>query len=60
MSVVITPTHVFGPFKRIDVLSDRLQCDGVHLPFNALGSYEISDDDSLAPPPVVSEEQTNT
>lgn len=51
MSVVITSNFVFGPFKRIDTLSDRLDCDGVHLPFNALGSYEISDDDSLAPPP---------
>jgi hypothetical protein len=51
MSVVITPNFVFGPFKSIETQADRLHCDGIDLPFNALGPYEISEDDSLAPPP---------
>lgn len=55
MSVVITPQSVFGPFKQIEVLPDRLRCDGAELPFNVLGPYEISEDDSLAPPPFVDE-----
>lgn len=55
MSVVITPNSVFGPFKSIETLADRLRCDEcVELPFNALGAYEISEDDSLAtPPPII-------
>jgi hypothetical protein len=55
MSVVITPNFVFGPFKSIETQSDRLHCDGIDLPFNALGAYEISEDDSLATPPPVAE-----
>ncbi len=55
MSVVITSNFVFGPFKSIETRADRLHCDGIDLPFNALGPYEISEDDSLAPPPPVAE-----
>jgi hypothetical protein len=55
MSVVITPDSVLGPFKQIEVLADRLRCDGAELPFAVLGSYQISEDDSLAPPPFVDE-----
>lgn len=53
MSVVITPQSVFGPFKQIEVLADRLRCDGADLPFTVIGSYQISEDDSLAPAPVI-------
>ena len=52
MSVVITPESVLGPFKQIEVLADRLSCDGSELPFTVIGSYQISEDDSLAPVPV--------
>ena len=53
MSVVITTSGNFGPFKSITELADRLRCDDVELPFTVIGSYTISDDDSLAPAPVV-------
>lgn len=53
MSVIITPNSVLGPFKQIEVLADRLRCDGAELPFNVLGSYEISEDNSLAPAPAI-------
>jgi hypothetical protein len=55
MSVVITPDSVLGPFKQIEVLADRLRCDGAELSFAVLGSYQISEDDSLAPAPVIDE-----
>ena len=55
MSVIITPDSVLGPFKQIEVLADRLRCDGAELPLVVIGSYQISEDDSLAPPPFVDE-----
>lgn len=55
MSVVITPNSVLGPFKQIEVFADRLRCDGAELPLVVLGSYQISEDNSLAPPPFVDE-----
>jgi hypothetical protein len=55
MSVIITPESVLGPFKQIEVLVDRLRCDGAELPLAVLGSYQISEDDSLAPAPVIDE-----
>lgn len=51
MSVIITTSAVLGPFKSVEVLTDRLRCDNTDLPFNVIGSYTISQDDSLAPPP---------
>lgn len=53
MSVIITSQSVFGPFKKIEVLIDRLRCDDAEFPFNVLGSYEISEDNSLAPAPAI-------
>lgn len=53
MSVIITSQSVFGPFKKIEILTDRLRCDDAEFPFNVLGSYEISEDDSLVPAPVI-------
>jgi hypothetical protein len=55
MSVIITPDSVLGPFKQIEVLVDRLRCDDTELPLVVIGSYQISEDDSLAPPPFVDE-----
>ncbi len=60
MSVVITPDSVLGPFKQIEVLVDRLRCDGADLPFVVLGSYQISEDDSLAPPPIIDDSEQRT
>lgn len=57
MSVVITPDSVLGPFKQIEVLGDRLRCDGAELPFVVIGSYRISEDDLLAPPPRVDDSE---
>lgn len=51
MSVIITTSAVLGPFKSVEVLTDRLRCDNTDLPFTVIGSYTISEDDSLAPPP---------
>ena len=53
MSVIITSNGVLGPFKKITALNDRLQCDQQDIPFIVIGSYSISEDDSLAPVPVV-------
>lgn len=60
MSVVITPDSVLGPFKQIEVLADRLRCDGAELPFAVLGSYQISEDDSLAPHPIIDDSEQRT
>lgn len=60
MSVVITPGSVLGPFKQIEVLADRLRCDGAELPFAVLGSYQISEDDSLAPQPIIDDSEQRT
>jgi hypothetical protein len=53
MSVIIKQGGNLGPFKTIEVLSDRLTCDGVDYPFVVIGDYTISEDDSLAPSPPV-------
>ena len=53
MSGIITAQSGCGSFKKIEVLTDRLRCDGAELPFNVLGSYEISEDNSLAPAPAI-------
>ncbi len=51
MSVVITSSGNFGPFKKIVAMGDRLSCDGTDLPFSVIGAYTISEDDGLAPAP---------
>ena len=56
MSVIILQNQVIGPFKTIETLSDRLRADDVDYPFSVIGQYEISEDDSLAPPPPVAPE----
>ena len=53
MSVLILKNQVLGPFKSIEVKEDRPTCDSVDYPFTVIGDYQISDDDSLAPPPPV-------
>ncbi len=54
MSVVITANGNHGPYKTVEVLADRLRCDGDNLPFTVIGAYTISQDDGLAPVPTVS------
>ena len=52
MSVIVFKDVVIGPFKSIEVLSDRLRCDGVtDYPFTVIGNYTISEDDTLIPAP---------
>lgn len=50
MSVVITSSKVYGPYKEIQALDDRLTCDGEDLCFTVIGDYSISEEDSLAAP----------
>lgn len=48
--IVIAKNQTFGIFKEVSILEDRLLCDGtLELPFSVIGSYSISDDDSLMP-----------
>ena len=55
MSVIIRSSGNIGPFKSVTPWPaespDRLRCDGADYPFTVLGSYSISNDDSLAPAP---------
>lgn len=51
MSVLILNLGNIGPFKSIEVLDDRLRCDGTDYPFTVIGEYQISEDDSLAQVP---------
>lgn len=60
MSVIITPNSILGPFKQIEVLADRLRCDDTELPLVVIGSYQISEDDSLAPPPIIDDSEQRT
>lgn len=53
MSIVITASGNLGPFKNIDVLEDCLMCDSVCYPFSVIGTYSVSEDDSLAQPILV-------
>lgn len=54
MSVIILGSNtVLGPFKIIETLDDRLRADNTDYPFTVIGEYQISEDDSLAPLPVV-------
>lgn len=43
MKKLVTNAEVFGPYKTVKTLSDRYQCDDVHLPFTVVGQGEISD-----------------
>lgn len=51
MSVLILASGALGPFKTVETLDDRLRCDGVDYCFSVIGEYQVSEDDSLAPPP---------
>mgnify|MGYP001575064933 CR=1 FL=1 len=53
MSVIIRASGNIGPFKSIETLSDRLRCDGTDYPFSVIGSYSISENNELAPAPIV-------
>ena len=53
MTVLILQSGNLGPFKSIEVLSDRLRADNTDYCFTVIGDYQISEDDSLAPPPPV-------
>ncbi|WP_295991546.1 hypothetical protein [Rugamonas sp.] len=41
--IVSTSVGLFGPFAAVNMLDDRLVCDGADLPFTVIGAYEIVD-----------------
>lgn len=50
--IIITLNKTYGIFYDVQVLPDRLVCNGtVELPFTVIGDYTISEDDSLLPQP---------
>lgn len=56
MKKLTTPVGLFGPYKTIEVLSDRYRCDASDLPFSVVGVGQISDvvdGEFPAPTPVV-------
>lgn len=61
MKALTTPSANFGPYKSIEVLSDRYRCDNTDLPFSVVGQGEIVEaatitwPDPPAPPVVVPE-----
>lgn len=53
MKAITTPSCNFGPYKSIEVLSDRYRCDNTDLPFSVIGQGEIVEADTVtwpAPP----------
>jgi len=60
MKKITTATGKFGPYKSIEILSDRYHVDGGDLPFTVIGQGEISDvvDGDFPPPPYVEPEVT--
>lgn len=64
MKTIVRQAGNIGPFDVIDILSDRLRCDGIDYQFAILGEYTISDDPNDAPvidppPAPVPEQVTN-
>lgn len=61
MKALTTTSGNFGPFRSIEVLSDRYRCDNTDLPFSVVGQGTIVDADTItwpappAPPVVVPE-----
>lgn len=51
MKTVYSDAGVLGPFQVIEVLEDRLRCDGVEYQFDLLGHYTIEDGSPPPPPP---------
>jgi hypothetical protein len=43
MKKLVTQAGIFGPYREIEVLSDRYRCDGVDFPFTVVGHGEIGD-----------------
>lgn len=54
--IFISNDVIYGPFKNIEVLPNSLRCDGVDYQFTVIGDYELSEDDSLVPAPVMVED----
>lgn len=54
--IIITNETTFGPFKTVEVLADRLRCDGKDLPFTVIGEYTIDNNDGNLPLPAASAE----
>jgi hypothetical protein len=52
MNSLITGARIFGPFKVITPLADRLLCDGVEYQFNIIGNYSIEPGIADRPEPV--------
>jgi hypothetical protein len=54
MKALTTAAGTFGPFKGIEVMSDRYHCDDTDLPFTVIGQGDIVDADTITwPAPVV-------
>jgi len=51
MIIITEKSGIIGAFNNVIELQDRLYCDGIELPFNVIGNYEISEDISLLPQP---------
>ncbi|SDY39748.1 hypothetical protein [Nitrosomonas sp. Nm58] len=43
MKKLVTQVGIFGPYRKIEVLSDRYRCDGVDFPFTVVGESVIED-----------------
>jgi len=41
--IVDTDIGLFGPYTSVQVLDDRLLCDGAELPFTVIGAYSVID-----------------
>lgn len=41
--IVSTSVGLFGPYADVQILTDRLLCDGAELPFTVIGAYSVID-----------------
>ena len=55
MKTIISDAGTFGPFRAVEVLGDRLRCDGIEYQFSVIGAHVLSDTapNPVAPPPTV-------
>jgi len=53
MIIITEKSGNIGVFNSVIELQDRLVCDNIELPYNVIGNYEISEDNTLLPPPPV-------
>jgi hypothetical protein len=55
MKTIISDAGTFGPFRSVEVLTDRLRCDGIEYQFSVMGTYSINDGvpGPVTPAPVI-------